>query len=214
MTAILHATELAHYASTAAFVGLAVTLILGCFIIRFTPARRRASRLAAGPTRRRLSSPLPDPRNGAFVEELNAPRHPTAHSIRLFRDQGSEFTRCFARAGRPRRNGNGPAIGRHWHGGSNPTSHGENEMLYQVRLELAHCREFPNGNTACGYDLMLPLTSDRPAGLQSMAATPARQQCLPLFAQGGVAWRIEARSPWLVLRLRIWRGTRRSGPPT
>jgi hypothetical protein len=42
MTAILHATELAHFASTAAFVGLAVTLILGCFIIRFAPARRRA----------------------------------------------------------------------------------------------------------------------------------------------------------------------------
>ena len=42
MTAILHATELAHFASMTAFVGLAVTLILGCFIIRFAPARRRA----------------------------------------------------------------------------------------------------------------------------------------------------------------------------
>jgi hypothetical protein len=42
MTAILHATELTHYASTAAFFGLAVTLILGCFITRFAPARRRA----------------------------------------------------------------------------------------------------------------------------------------------------------------------------
>jgi hypothetical protein len=42
MTAILHATELAHFASTAAFVGLPVTLILGCFIIRFAPTRRRA----------------------------------------------------------------------------------------------------------------------------------------------------------------------------
>ena len=41
MTAILHATELAHFASMAAFAGLAVTLILGCFIIRFAPARRR-----------------------------------------------------------------------------------------------------------------------------------------------------------------------------
>jgi hypothetical protein len=34
-------------------------------------------------------------------------------------------------------------------------------MLYEVRLELAHSREFPNGNSACGYELMLPLTSDR-----------------------------------------------------
>jgi hypothetical protein len=42
MTAILHATELAHFASMTAFVGLAVTLILGCFAIRFAPARRRA----------------------------------------------------------------------------------------------------------------------------------------------------------------------------
>jgi hypothetical protein len=42
MTGILHATELAHFASMAAFAGLAVTLILGCFIIRFGPARRRA----------------------------------------------------------------------------------------------------------------------------------------------------------------------------
>ena len=42
MTAILHATELAHFASMAAFVGLAVTLILGCFLIRFAPAGRRA----------------------------------------------------------------------------------------------------------------------------------------------------------------------------
>ena len=42
MTAILHATELAHFASMAAYVGLAVTLILGCFIVRFAPARRRA----------------------------------------------------------------------------------------------------------------------------------------------------------------------------
>lgn len=33
-------------------------------------------------------------------------------------------------------------------------------MLYEVKLELAHSREFPNGNTACGYELMLPLTSD------------------------------------------------------
>jgi hypothetical protein len=41
MTAILHATELARYASTVAFVGLAITLILSCFIIRFAPARRR-----------------------------------------------------------------------------------------------------------------------------------------------------------------------------
>jgi hypothetical protein len=42
MTAILHATELAHFASMTAFVGLAVTLILGCFAIRFAPTRRRA----------------------------------------------------------------------------------------------------------------------------------------------------------------------------
>ena len=34
-------------------------------------------------------------------------------------------------------------------------------MLYKVRLELAHCREFPNGNAACGYELTLPLASDR-----------------------------------------------------
>jgi hypothetical protein len=40
MTAILHATELTHYAS--AFFALAVTLILGRFITRFAPARRRA----------------------------------------------------------------------------------------------------------------------------------------------------------------------------
>jgi hypothetical protein len=33
-------------------------------------------------------------------------------------------------------------------------------MLYEVKLELTHSREFPNGNTACGYELMLPLTSD------------------------------------------------------
>jgi hypothetical protein len=33
-------------------------------------------------------------------------------------------------------------------------------MLHEVRLELAHCREFPGGNTACGYELVLPLTSD------------------------------------------------------
>jgi hypothetical protein len=42
MTAILHATELAHFASMTAFVGLAVTLIFGCFIVRFAPARRPA----------------------------------------------------------------------------------------------------------------------------------------------------------------------------
>jgi hypothetical protein len=41
MTAILHGTELAHFASMTAF-GFAVTLIFGCFIIRFAPARRRA----------------------------------------------------------------------------------------------------------------------------------------------------------------------------
>ena len=58
MTAILHTTELAHFASMTAFVVLAVTLIFGCFIIRFAPARRRASRIV-GATRRRLSSPLP-----------------------------------------------------------------------------------------------------------------------------------------------------------
>ncbi len=34
-------------------------------------------------------------------------------------------------------------------------------MLYEVKLELAHSREVPNGNTACSYELMLPLTSDR-----------------------------------------------------
>jgi hypothetical protein len=34
-------------------------------------------------------------------------------------------------------------------------------MLYEVGLEFAHSREFPSGNTACGYELMLPLTSDR-----------------------------------------------------
>jgi hypothetical protein len=34
-------------------------------------------------------------------------------------------------------------------------------MLYRVMLKLAHCREFPDGTTACGYELMLPLTSDR-----------------------------------------------------
>ena len=42
MTAILDTTELAHFASMTTFVGLATTLILGCFIIRFAPARRRA----------------------------------------------------------------------------------------------------------------------------------------------------------------------------
>jgi hypothetical protein len=42
MTAIFHATELAHFASMAALVGLAVMLIPGRFIIRFAPARRRA----------------------------------------------------------------------------------------------------------------------------------------------------------------------------
>jgi F0F1-type ATP synthase membrane subunit b/b' len=41
MTAILHATELAHFASMAAFVGFAVTLFFGSFI-RFAPARRHA----------------------------------------------------------------------------------------------------------------------------------------------------------------------------
>lgn len=46
------------------------------------------------------------------------------------------------------------------HGDWNPRQPGENEMLYEVRLELAHCREFPGGNTACGYELVLPLTSD------------------------------------------------------
>jgi hypothetical protein len=40
MTAILHTTELAHFASMTAVVVLAVTLIFGCFIIRFAPARR------------------------------------------------------------------------------------------------------------------------------------------------------------------------------
>lgn len=46
MTGILHAAELTHFASMAAFVGLAVTLIFGCFIIRFAsapPSRRRGS---------------------------------------------------------------------------------------------------------------------------------------------------------------------------
>jgi hypothetical protein len=42
MAASLHATELAHYASLAALVGLAVTLIFDCFIMGFAPARRRA----------------------------------------------------------------------------------------------------------------------------------------------------------------------------
>ena len=78
-------------------------------------------------------------------------RDTNAHS-QLFRDQ--VHSSC-CKGDRRQREG---AIGT---AGSNPTSHGENEMLYEVRLELAHCREFPNGNTACGYDLMLPLTSDR-----------------------------------------------------
>ena len=42
MTAILHGTELAHLGSMVAFVGLFVTPILGCLMIRFAPARRRA----------------------------------------------------------------------------------------------------------------------------------------------------------------------------
>jgi hypothetical protein len=40
--------------------------------------------------------------------------------------------------------------------------------------------------------------------------SPAWQQCLPVLAQGRVAWRIEARSPRLVFRFRTWRGKRRS----
>jgi hypothetical protein len=58
MTAILHATVLAHYASTAAFVGLAVTLVLGCFIIVSHPPAGAPSRIV-GATRRRLSSSPP-----------------------------------------------------------------------------------------------------------------------------------------------------------
>jgi hypothetical protein len=34
-------------------------------------------------------------------------------------------------------------------------------MLYQVVLELAHSREYPNGSRACGYELQLPLTVDQ-----------------------------------------------------
>ena len=82
MTAILHATELAHFASTAAFVGLAVTLILGCFIIRFAPARRRAiadrRRHQTECCRHRCPS-----ENGAFVEELML-RDTNAHSPSFF----------------------------------------------------------------------------------------------------------------------------------
>ncbi len=33
-------------------------------------------------------------------------------------------------------------------------------MRYRVRLELASCREFPSGNSECGYDLLVPLTDD------------------------------------------------------
>ena len=33
-------------------------------------------------------------------------------------------------------------------------------MLYKVSLELASCREFPNGNRECRYELLLPLTAD------------------------------------------------------
>ena len=74
MTAILHATELAHFASMTAFVGLAVTLILGCFIIRFAPARRRAIADRPAPPDGGCRHRCPS-ENGAFVEELNAPRH-------------------------------------------------------------------------------------------------------------------------------------------
>jgi hypothetical protein len=73
MTAILHATELAHFASMTAFVGLAVTLIFGCFIVRFAPARRRAVADRSPPPNAgcRHGCPAED---GASVEELNAPR--------------------------------------------------------------------------------------------------------------------------------------------
>ena len=34
-------------------------------------------------------------------------------------------------------------------------------MQYRVLLELANSREFPGGNEACGYEMMLPLAPDR-----------------------------------------------------
>lgn len=33
-------------------------------------------------------------------------------------------------------------------------------MLHRVRLELARCHDFPNGSTAHGYELTLPLAKD------------------------------------------------------
>lgn len=40
-------------------------------------------------------------------------------------------------------------------------------MLYKVKLELARSREFPQGNSECGYELVLPLTEDRGLDLQA-----------------------------------------------
>ena len=80
MTAILHATELAHFASMTAFVGLAVTLILGCFIIRFAPARRRAIADRRRHQTEAVVTAAPV-ENGTPVEELNAPRRHASFCI-------------------------------------------------------------------------------------------------------------------------------------
>ena len=33
-------------------------------------------------------------------------------------------------------------------------------MLHKIRLELARTREFPEGSSACGYELVVPLDKD------------------------------------------------------
>ncbi len=40
-------------------------------------------------------------------------------------------------------------------------------MRYRIMLELAGCREFPDGNSECGYELCVPLTADHRLDIES-----------------------------------------------
>ena len=64
-------------------------------------------------------------------------------------------------------------------------------MLYEVKLELAHSREFPNGNTAFGYELMLPLTSDHRLDYRAWQQHRHGNSVCRFSAQGRVAWQLK-----------------------
>jgi hypothetical protein len=62
---------------------------------------------------------------------------------------------------------------------------GGNTVLYKVRLELASCREFPNGNSNCGYELLLPLTRNH--DLDFVAWRPRRTSVRRFWCDGAEA---------------------------